>query len=163
MSMVSSFLELTNKLFFAERAVYWTAGLHVFGKFPWLGVGPGHAGFFFLETMPSLGYALTEIMNMFYRFTFLPNTKSMWVRLLSETGMVGFSVFVTWLFLVFQSARLAFKRGSIEIQVLGLMGQLVLAAYLSEAFSLDSFAMPYIWFSLGLTSAAAVVARDKHT
>ena len=162
LSTVTGFLDLTNRLFFAERAVYWTAGLNVFGTYPWLGVGPGNAGLFFSETMPSLGYALTEIMNMFYRFTFLPNTKSMWIRLLAETGMIGFTFFITWLFLVFRSARLAFKHGTREIQVLGLVGQLALAAYLSEAFSLDSFAMPYIWFCLGLVSAACVLTRRQH-
>jgi hypothetical protein len=162
MSMISGFLDLANRLFFAERAVYWAAGFDVFGKYPWLGVGLGNAGFFFPETMPAFGFGLTEIINMFYRFTFLPNTKSMWVRLLAETGMVGFSVFFTWLFLVFKGARLAFRRGSHQFQVLGLMGQFALVAYISEAFSLDSFAMPYIWFALGLTSSAAVLTRRQN-
>ena len=154
--------DLSNRLFFAERLVYWSAGWDVFGKYPWFGVGLGNAGFFFPQTMPSFGYGLTEIRNIFNYFTFLPNTKSMWVRLLAETGMVGFSVFLTWLFILFQSARVAVKIGTQEIRVLGWMGILVLTAYLLEGFSLDSFSMPYFWFSLGLIGASASLALRNH-
>jgi hypothetical protein len=160
-SNTADLLDLSNRLFFAERAVYWLAGLDVFGKYPWLGVGVGNAGLFFPETMPSYGYGLTEIRDLFYRFEFLPNTKSMWVRILAETGVVGFSFFISWIFIVFQSSHLAKIFGTPEAKVIGWMGQFVIIAYLAEGFSLDSFAMPYIWLALGLATAAGALTRKK--
>ena len=160
-SKTRNLLDLSNRLFFAERAVYWFAGLDVFNKFPLFGVGLGNSGFFFPKTMPAFGFGLTEIQNLFYRFTFMPNTKSMWIRLLAETGLVGFSFFITWLFVVFQSSRFAKIFGTPELKVIGWMGQFVLVAYIAEGFSLDSFAIPYVWISLGLVSAAAVLTRNK--
>jgi hypothetical protein len=157
----NSLLDLANRLFFAERAVYWGAGWDVFARYPWFGVGFGNVGFFFPETMPSFGYGLTEVRDMFYRFSFLPNTKSIWVRILSETGIVGFSFFITWLFYTFVSTQFSRRFGNPEEKVIALMGQFALIAFLSEGFSIDSFALPYFWFSMGMLCASAAVTRNR--
>jgi hypothetical protein len=157
----TSLYDLTNRLFFAERAVYWSAGWRVFGEHPIMGVGLGNVGFFFQQSMPAFGYGLPEIQNLFYRLTFLPNVKSMWVRLFAETGLVGTAVFLTWLFINYQSSRLVQKVGGRGFKTFGLMGQLVLVAFVSEGFSLDSFAMPYFWFTLGIIGAAAAITRRE--
>jgi hypothetical protein len=47
------------------------------------------------------------------------------------------------------------------IKVAGLTGQLVLIAFIVEGFSVDSFALPYFWFSAGLLSASAYLARQE--
>jgi hypothetical protein len=161
LSAATSLYDLTNRLFFAERAVYWSAGWRVFGEHPIMGVGLGNVGFFFQEAMPAFGYGLPEIQNLFYRLTFLPNVKSMWVRLFAETGLVGTAVFLTWLFINYQSSRLVQKVGGRAFKTFGLMGQLVLVAFVSEGFSLDSFAMPYFWFTLGIIGAAAAITRRE--
>lgn len=157
----NSLLDLANHLFFAERAVYWGAGWEVFARFPWFGVGFGNVGFFFPETMPSFGYGLTEVRDMFYRLSFLPNTKSIWIRILSETGIVGFSCFITWLFYSFVSTQFSRRLGNPEEKVIAWMGQFVLIAFLSEGFSIDSFAMPYFWFSMGMLCAGAALTRER--
>jgi hypothetical protein len=154
---------IANQLAFAERVVYWAAGWRIFNDFPLLGVGLGNAGFFFLEKMPPFGWALWEVSQLFYRLAYLPNTKSMWARLLAETGWVGFSVFITWLYVLWRSAKAAYNEASPLIKTVALAGMLSLVAYLVEGFSLDSFAMPYLWASMGLLTAAVAVGMDGET
>jgi hypothetical protein len=156
-----SVFHAANKLQFAERVVYWATGWDTFGEQPILGVGPGNAGFFFYEKMPAFGWALTEVADTFYRFSPVPNTKSMWVRILAETGLIGFTVFLTWFFLLWHSGRLARASKNSLVRLSGFAGQLALIAFLIEGFSVDSFALPYLWFSTGLLSASAALARKE--
>jgi hypothetical protein len=37
----------------------------------------------------------------------------------------------------------------------------VIAAFIAEGFSIDSFALPYLWTSLGIITAASAVARRE--
>ncbi len=152
-------MEAANTLFFAERAIYWLTGWEVFGAHPVLGVGLGNAGFYFVEQMPAYGWHLTEIQNMYYRFIFMPNTKSLWIRTLAETGVLGFSVFAAWLVLVFRSADLCKRSAQPLHRTLGLFGQLVLVGFLTEGFSIDSFALPYFWLSIGIITGNSLLLR----
>ncbi len=150
-----------NYLAFAERVVFWQAGWNVFNLHPIFGVGLGNAGFYFPETLPSFGWYLPELMNYLYRASSLPNIKSIWVRLLAETGIVGFSAFVTWLYVVLRSSwpmRLVQKS---VFKTIGWAGVLVLVAFIFEGFSVDTFALPYLWVSLGIVSAAAMLMRRE--
>jgi O-antigen ligase len=147
-------LRYANQLTFASRMVYWQAGWEIFSERPWLGVGLGNAGYYFLGKLSGYAWGLVEVRDLLFRSNALLNIKSLWVRLLAETGVIGFSFFACWWFLVWQTssalgnARLPLKR------CLGLAGQLVLLAILVEGFSLDTFALPYYWFLPGLVSAA---------
>ncbi|MFQ5615944.1 MAG: O-antigen ligase family protein, partial [Anaerolineales bacterium] len=149
------FYQLTSRLAFAERAIYWGTGWEIFNDYPFLGVGLGNAGFFFPEKMPGFGNFLTEINDILFRRSFIPNTKSIWSRLLAETGILGFAFFVVWLYTLWQSARYVQANARPILRTVGLMGTFVLLGLLIEGFSVDSFALPYLWFSLGLLSAAA--------
>jgi len=153
------FFELTNQLAFAERVVYWASGFDVFGEHPFLGVGLGNAGFYFAEKMPAYGHGLVEVVNLFNRQSFVPNTKSLWVRLLAETGLMGFAVFAAWLVVLWQAARLARYAHEPLLRMLGAAGQFALIAFLVEGFSVDSLALPYLWFAAGMLSAAAYLSR----
>ena len=156
-----SLLVLANRMAFFERAVYWFSGLHVFNQFPWFGVGLGNVGFFFLEKVPLIGWTSYEILSVLNEQTFLPNTKSLFVRLLAETGLVGFSIFILFLYTHWRSTRLLSKSQSPTLRIIALAGQFSLIAMIGEGFSIDSFAMPYLWVITGLVSAAAMVYRKQ--
>jgi len=150
------FLKYAEQLTFASRVVYWQAGWEVFNDHPWLGIGLGNSGFFFPEKMSGFGWGLVEVRRLMYVETALPNIKSLWVRLLAETGLVGFAFFVCWLYLAWQTSswlekNVTDRRG----KMLALMGKLVIVALVFEGFSVDSFALPYLWFALGLVTAAS--------
>ena len=151
---------MSRNLAFFERMVYWFAGWNIFNDYPF-GVGLGNAGFYFFDRMHGLGLGSVEIRNLAYRAGYIPNTKNLWTRLLSETGFVGLAVFLVWLYIIWRSAGLIRKSSSPVMKILGLAGQLFLLAYLVEGFSMDSFAMPYQWVMVGLISAGGLLARRE--
>ncbi len=157
----SVLLSLAHRLAFMERMVYWFTGWHVFNDHPWFGVGLGNAGFFALDQTPAIGWASFEIRALLFRLPHLPNIKSLWVRLFAETGLVGFSVFVTWLVTLFRSAHITMPSNQPTLQMIALAGQLSLIALIGEGFSIDSFAMPYFWVTAGLIAAAGWIYRQR--
>jgi O-antigen ligase len=153
--------EVAAHLAFAERLVYWQAGLQIFARHPLLGVGLGNAGFFIQSNLPFQGQVLNEILSMSTFASFLPNIKCLWIRLLAETGIIGFSVFAAWLIIQWLATRFLRSLQSPLMRTIGWMGAITLIAYLAEGFSIDSLALPYIWVSLGLLTAASACARLK--
>lgn len=166
-----SFFHYANQLVFAERIVFWQAGWEIFNDYPILGVGPGNSGFFFPQKLSAFSWSLTEIRTLIYQWTTLPNIKSLWMRLLAETGLVGFAFFACWWYLLWQSAAYLRRRffekllmltdGERLLSVIGLAGGFVLIGFLIEGFSLDTFALPYFWISFGLLTAACRLGRRQ--
>ncbi len=159
-----SWLLVGLRLVFFERVIYWLTGLRIFGLYPWFGVGLGNAGFYFPSQLPAVSFESPEVRDLLFRVSSLPNIKNLWIRLLSETGLAGFSLFVFWFYTLWRSVRgLAQRSAALHVTALELtamLGQLSLIALIVEGFSIDSFAMPYLWVCAGLISAAARIARD---
>ncbi len=150
-----------NELSFGERVVYWLAGWNVFAEHPILGVGLGNAGFYFPKAITPYGWNLIEVRRLAYRTSILLNVKSLWARLLAETGLVGFAVFCSWLYSL---AKKFVKKAETKHSMTGvfaLSGIFVLCALLAEGFSIDSFAMPYMWIALGLAAADLPALSNK--
>jgi O-antigen ligase len=150
-----------NYLAFAERYVYWVGGWNIFNIHPILGVGLGNAGFFFQRELPAYSWNLPEIMDVYYRSSALPNIKSLWVRLLAETGIVGFSSFIAWLYVVFRLSWFVRLSKNPLFRTIGWSGLFVLLAFIIEGFSTDTFALPYLWISLGIISAVGALIRNS--
>ena len=155
-------VQSANYFLFAERVVFWIAAYGVFEHFPVLGVGLGNSGFFIPETMPEFGWTAPEVVNVLRAGTeFFPNPKALWFRLLAETGIVGFVMFVVWL-LVMAIRAIMLSIGKERLrQVVGVLGLLTLIGLLTEGFSIDSFAFPYLWVAMGLVTAAGWRARRE--
>jgi len=150
-----------NYLEFAERYVYWVGGWNIFNLHPFLGVGLGNAGFFFPRVLPSFGWVLPEVMDVYLRNPALPNIKSLWVRLLAETGIVGFSSFIAWFYVLFRLSWIIRLSKNPLFRRIGWSGLFVLIAFTIEGFSTDTFALPYLWVSLGIVSAAGALMRNS--
>jgi O-antigen ligase len=156
--------DLASKLGYAERLMYWTGGFRVFSRYPILGIGLGNAGFEFLGTVPSYGYRLPEIIHIVSGSPQFPNPKNLWIRILAETGVAGFSLFLIWMLLLGLGAWSLLKRREGIWTVLGLAGLLALLAQVLEGFSLDTFALPQLWIMLGLlTTAITLMLRSEDT
>lgn len=160
-SRIQNFFDLAGKLAFAERVAYWDVGWRTFGQHPLLGVGLGNSGFYAAGNMSEWGAFLPEIQRLKYHSGYLLNVKSFWVRLLSETGLAGFSVFAVWFYLLLRTGWVMRHHRNRLFQTLGLMGVFILLAFMLEGFSVDSFAMPYLWVGAGLLSSAAMLARTS--
>ncbi len=146
-------LRYFTNLQFGERAVYWMAGWEIFNIFPLLGIGLGNAGFYFPQLITPYGWTLIEVRRLVYRSHVLLNIKNLWVRLLAETGIVGFSIFISWMIFLFITAIRNLNKQPKLVSVMGWAGLFVLIALLVEGFSIDSFALPYWWISLGLMTS----------
>jgi len=153
--------EVANRLAFAERLVYWRAGLAGFMAQPFLGVGLGNAGFLFEQGVPAYGYSLVEIRGFLKPSNpNFPNPKNLWIRLAAETGLPGLGAYVVWL-VVTGVVAYGLARQTGTTGWLGLAGLLTLAGQFIEGFSLDSFALPQVWIMNGLVAAAAMVALES--
>ncbi|MHB8807408.1 MAG: O-antigen ligase family protein, partial [Anaerolineaceae bacterium] len=150
-----------NELSFGERIVYWLAGWNVFAEHPILGVGLGNAGFYFPKAITPYGWNLIEVRRLAYRSSILLNVKSLWARLLAETGLVGFAVFCSWLYSLVKKFVKKSETKHNMTGVFALSGVFVLCALLAEGFSIDSFAMPYMWIALGLAAADLPLLSNK--
>ncbi len=150
-------LYLAERLSLSARMVYWKAGWNVFNQYPLLGVGLGHAGFFLPGQLDGFALRQVEVLNLLYRWDVVLNIKSIWVRILAETGLVGFSIFAGWLLVLWKTFRLGERFSSRQTQMFAWAGQFVLIAFLLEGFSVDTFALPYIWLAVGLCTAAVMM------
>ncbi len=144
---------------FLERTVYWMDGWRIFNDFPVLGVGLGNAGFYFLPHLPAVGWGSIEVRAIAYQNPGLPNIKSMWYRLLAETGIVGFSIFIVWLLVLWSSASKSLHIQNDTIRTVALAGQLALLAYIFEGFSVDTFGLPYLFMMAGLIASTGWIIR----
>ena len=153
------FIKYFNDLKFGDRVIYWWTGWNIFGKFPILGVGLGNAGFFFPTEIPPQGWQLVEVSRLMNRTSILLNIKSLWVRLLAETGMIGFSLFFGWLLFLGYFFIKKMRSENINTRIMGYAGIFVLLGIVFEGLSIDSFAMPYWWVSLGLAVSEADIDK----
>ena len=147
-------LEYAENLKFGERVVYWQTGWNIFNDHPLMGVGVGLSGFYFPQYLPDFGWQLSETRELLFRSNGLLNIKNLWTRLLAETGLIGFALFVTFLVLFAITSADMVNSGKGARRTLGYMGLFMLVALAIEQLSVDSFALPYLWFSMGLVTAA---------
>lgn len=133
------------------RAAYNWAGMGLYGKYPWLGVGLGASGFYMYDNLPD--WALTTVPEIARQLNpsnhLYPNPKNMYVRILAESGLLGFSLFLAFLFGLLGDT-LSFLRRPGLFRFLGVAGLCSWLAILLYNFTQDSFATPNIWVNLGI-------------
>ena len=151
--------DLSNGLFnylqnnsMGARTVYAIMGGKVFLEHPLTGVGFGAVGFHMPNEFPA---GLIDNSTEMSRFLageavrFL-NTKNMYVRLLAETGIMGFVLFVAFLG---SSVGMVWRLRKNENQIVQFVGGavfLILMGIVIRFFTFDSFASPTIWVTFGI-------------
>lgn len=153
----SPVLDYADNLKIGERVAYWIAGWNVFNDHPIMGVGIGLAGYYMPENLNPFSRIMVEVRRILYRSNYLMNIKSIWIRILAETGIVGFCCFLVWLYLLFSSSKFLQKSQNRTFKLIGKAGIFMLLAFLLEGFSIDSFALPYLWVTAGLITATSVM------
>jgi O-antigen ligase len=155
--------EVANQLAFAERIAYWEFGFNVFEESPILGVGLGNTGFLFEEHLAPYAHTLVEMKDVLdYDNPNFPNPKNLWVRLLAETGIIGFALFSTWVVLMLAAGILLATYPESFYRMMGIAGILAFTAFVIEGFSLDSFALPQMWIVFGLLTASWWIS-ERHS
>jgi O-antigen ligase len=139
------------------------AGWEVFLRNPIIGVGLGQSGFYLLDHLPSWTRESSVLTaSLFSPFSMqFPNPKNLWIRLLSETGLLGTTFFIVFMVVMLACAiYMAGKRDRL-MKHIGLAGVISWLAIVVEGFSLDSFALPTMWIALGLVTSGVWLLHEK--
>ena len=145
------------------RAAYTFGALGAYEESPVLGVGLGASGFYIYDHLPD--WALTTVPEIARQLSpenrLYPNPKNMYVRLLAETGLIGFFVFMAFLFSVLGDALHALQsRGTIG-RYLGIAGVFSWFAVALYNVTQDSFATPNIWINFGILVGMTAFALES--
>jgi O-antigen ligase len=126
------------------------------------GVGLGNAGRWFPQTIPAYGMNLIEVRQLMYRSGDLPNIKNLWIRILAETGIVGFAFFSAWLISLLKKATIFRLSGETLNKMAGYWGIFIIIGIILEGFSIDSFAMPFFWISAGFVLSSGRIIGTSY-
>lgn len=140
------------------RGAYSVGALGAFSEYPLTGVGLGGSGFYIYQNLPD--WALTTVPEIAKQLNpesrLYPNPKNLYVRLLAETGLFGFVLFIAFQFnllgemLSLYNLQAGWARFAMTA---GLFAWLAIALY---NFTQDSLATPNIWLVPGILAGLAV-------
>jgi O-antigen ligase len=147
-----SLFEYIVDISFGPRAGYAISAYEVFEENPILGVGLGASGLHMYDHFPDWLKTFTLEVEHFFdpNYSVIPNPKNLYIKLLSETGLIGF-----WLFISFQIAVLGqtlklIKNTDQYIQMVGFAGILFWFLISIRFLTMDSFASPVVWINMGI-------------
>lgn len=124
------------------------ANLIVFSKNPIAGVGFGQQGFHAINHYPiwakKNNYEFKEIYLNKNNPNFPPGY-NLYIRLLAETGIIGFLIFIAILYVVIKESKNAIKNGQNEIKILGIISLISFAGYGLNFLQLDTFRIYGFW------------------
>ena len=134
------------------RAAYTFGALGAYEESPITGVGLGASGFYIYDHLPD--WALTTVPEIARQLSpdnrLYPNPKNLYVRLLAETGLIGFFVFIAFLFSVLGDGLNALGSKTVFGRYLGIAGIFSWFAIALYNITQDSFATPNIWINFGI-------------
>lgn len=135
-----------------SRAAYIVGAFSAYEEHPWTGVGLGASGFYIYSHLPD--WALTTVPDIARQLSpdnnLYPNPKNLYVRLLAETGLVGFFLFLAFQFSLLGDGLLAFRQKTPLAQHLGIAAVFTWMALIFYNLTQDSFAIPNLWINLGM-------------
>jgi O-antigen ligase len=143
-------------VYLGPRLAYASAALTAFQAHPFTGVGLGASGFWIYQNMPDWVLSgVPEIADQLSpQSNLYPNPKNIYVRLLTETGLPGFVLFLAF-YLALLAEAVELLRGPKAARWLAAAGIFALTAVMLQGISQDSFAMPELWLNLGMLAGAA--------
>jgi O-antigen ligase len=130
------------------------ANLVVFTQNPIVGVGFGQQGFFARNHYP--GWAVKdnfEFKNLYLDKTnpMFPPGYNMYIRLLAETGIIGFLLFVYLLYIVVHLTKKRIKESTNQIdKTLAIILLISFSGFILNWLQLDTFRMYGFWLSLAI-------------
>ncbi len=133
------------------RLAYAVAGYRLYESTPLTGVGMGASGLTLLQNFPEWSFNLPEIARQLSPDSdLIPNTKSLYVRLLAETGLPGFWLFVAFLLSFVAIIRRLFISGDSTLRFVAIAGLFAWLALVLRNLTQDSFTFPIMWVILGI-------------
>jgi O-antigen ligase len=139
-------------IYAGPRLAFAWAGWTIFEQHPWTGVGFGATGLYFIHALPDWSqFNIPEISRLLYPDNHIyPNAKNLYIRLLAETGIMGFWLFITFYLLLLGRALFLLRSRRKELAFVGAASLVAWVAIVILGFSQDSLAMLNIWMPLGI-------------
>jgi multisubunit Na+/H+ antiporter MnhB subunit len=135
------------------RLAYAIAGYRVFEGAPLTGVGLGASSLLLFDNFPDWSSNLPEIARQLSPdSTLIPNIKNLYIRLLAETGLPGFWLFVAFLFSFLAMIRRMHTSRNKSLQFVAAAGIFAWLAILLRNLSQDSLTFPVMWVILGIVA-----------
>jgi len=165
-SRAENMLEFIIQNSAGARAAQSFGALGAYEQSPIMGVGLGASGFYIYNNLPD--WAMTTVPEIARQLSpdnlLYPNPKNIYVRLLAETGLIGFFIFVAFLFSVLGDSLLALKSSQPLMRYLGIAGLFSWLAIAIYNITQDSFATPNIWINFGILAGMTAYAleSEKH-
>ena len=145
------------------RGAYSVGALGAFSEYPLTGVGLGGSGFYIYQNLPD--WALTTVPEIAKQLNpankLYPNPKNLYVRLLAETGLFGFVLFIAFLFNVLGETLSLFKRSEVWARFAVVAGVFAWVAIALYNFTQDSLTTPNIWIVPGILVGLATHQLNK--
>ncbi|GAB4399740.1 MAG: hypothetical protein OHK003_24490 [Anaerolineales bacterium] len=145
------------------RGAYSVGALGAFRESPLTGVGLGGSGFYIYQNLPD--WALTTVPEIAKQLNpesrLYPNPKNLYVRLLAETGLIGFVLFIAFQFNVLGEMLSLFRRDEPWARFAAVAGVFAWAAIALYNFTQDSLTTPNIWIVPGILVGLATHQSNK--
>jgi O-antigen ligase len=146
---------------FGARVTFGSTAYRIFEDHPAIGVGLGNYAFYFEDNLPDRLLAetpevlklLTQNANRFRLIT----PKNLYLRILSETGLLGFGAFLVFIIAISGCTLALWFFPGRGVQYWGMAGLLTVVSFAFLGLSFDSFAFPDMWVSFGMISAAVQI------
>jgi O-antigen ligase len=155
------------------RGAYSAGALAAFEEYPLTGVGLGASGFYIYQNLPD--WALTTVPEIAKQMNpenrLYPNPKNLYVRLLAETGLIGFFLFIAFQLHVLGDMLNLLRRKVPWARFAAVSGVFAWLAITFYNFTQDSLTTPNIWLVSGIlvglaatssaTSGDVALRKDK--
>ncbi|MBT3337258.1 MAG: O-antigen ligase family protein [Anaerolineae bacterium] len=132
------------------RVTYLWAAVQIFLQHPLLGTGLGSSGLYLYQNFPD--WALSNIPEITKHLSpassLYPNAKNLYLRILAENGVFGFTLFISFLFAILSQILTALRHE--KMKIVGIAGLFSWVAILIYYFMQDSFAMAELWINFGV-------------
>jgi O-antigen ligase len=139
-------------IYAGPRLAYSWAGWSIFEQHPWTGVGLGAVGLYLIEALPEWSHInIPDIAQLLSQDNQVyPNVKNLYIRLLSETGILGFWAFISFYLLLLGKILSLLRSKRKELAFLAAASLLAWFSIVMLGFTQDSLAMPTVWLPLGV-------------
>ena len=139
-------------IYAGPRLAYATAGWEIYLEHPITGVGLGASGLYLYDHIPD--WAVTTLSEITRQLTpnawLYPNPKNLYIRLLSETGIVGFVLYLLFWMSILGIVIKLLKNDHLFPRYIGIGGLLTWLVLIFFNITQDSFIDPNQWLGLGI-------------
>ena len=144
------------------RLAYTLAGYQVFEQAPLTGVGLGGSGLYLFDHFAEWSFTVPEVAKQLApEANLVPNTKSLYMRLLAETGLPGFWAFAAFLLSLLALLRVMWQSANPTLRYAAVAGLFAWIGFGLRNLTQDSLTLPIMWVIFGMLAGLATTNHQK--